>query len=527
MVCPELKLSDIQPYLGLAAFTEQDAEFFFGRRREVERLLESLRREPRFLAVMGPSGSGKSSVIQAGLMPELRRGGLPGSEKWGIITARPGDRPAENLEAKGLAWAQSGLAEAAACWLAKNPDKNRLVLILDQFEELLATAAPQVQKDFFSQLQALLESDLQITLMLVMRDDFFSRFAKEAPAALFEWVQRGFVHISAALEEGELREMIVGPAKKVGLQFEEGLEDSVVKDVLETTAKGERAGRSTVLPLLEFALTQLWERRRDGFLTHDAYSAVGGVTGSLTQWADQAYQSLAKDGLGDVARHVLTELVNLGDERQNLPDSRRRRSLQDISPQESQKEAVHRVVQRLADARLVTTSFDRQSGQETVEIIHDSLIREWARLRQWLKEDRSFLAWDREMEKRAHAWEETSPDKSKRDEGRLLRGLDLGEAQRWLEKRSNDIGQQQQGYIQAGLALQEKERSEKERRRRSIMMGLALFSAIALVLSGIALWEWNLSDQKTEEALSLYLASQSEQIKPTTGSDYSFTTKQI
>ena len=127
MVCPELNLSDIQPYLGLAAFTEHDAEFFFGRKREVDRLLDSLRREPRFLAVMGPSGSGKSSVIQAGLMPELRRGGLPGSDKWGIITARPGDRPLENMEAKGLAWAQSGLAEAAAGWLVKNPDKNRLV----------------------------------------------------------------------------------------------------------------------------------------------------------------------------------------------------------------------------------------------------------------------------------------------------------------------------------------------------------------------------------------------------------------
>ena len=138
------------------------------------------------------------------------------------------------------------------------------------------------------------------------------------------------MHISAALEEGELREIIEGPAKKVGLQFEEGLVEVIVKDVLETTTLGERAGRSTVLPLLEFALTKLWERRENGFLTHDAYSTIGGVTGSLTQWADQAYQSLAKDGLGDVARRVLTELVNLGDERQGVPDSRRRRTLDDF-----------------------------------------------------------------------------------------------------------------------------------------------------------------------------------------------------
>ena len=515
MVCPELQLKDVQPYLGLAAFSESDAEFFFGRKREVERLVESLRREPRFLAVLGPSGSGKSSVIQAGLIPDMRRARGPGSDRWGIITARPGDRPLENLEAKVLIGASSGLVDAAASWLAKNPDKIRLMLILDQFEELFAVASLEVQKDFLIQLEGLLQSDLPITLMLVMRDDFFSRFAKEAPPGLFEWVQRGFVHISSALDEGELREIIQGPAKKVGLQFEAGLEEAIVKDVLETTANGERAGRSTVLPLLEFALTQLWERRSDGFLTHEAYSKIGGVTGSLTLWADQAYQSLAKDGLGEMARRVLTELVNPGDERQNLPDSRWRRSLQVICAQENQKEAVHRVVHRLADARLVTTSFDEQSKQETVEIIHDSLIREWARLRQWLQEDRSFLAWKREIEKKTDAWAE-----GKRDEGRLVRGLDLSEAQRWQEQRSNEIGKEEQEYIQASLALQERERAEKEKNRRRWMKGLTAFSAIALILSVMAVFEWNQADQKTEEALALYLASQSEQIKAVSGSDY-------
>ena len=126
----------------------------------------------------------------------------------------------------------------------------------------------------------------------------------------------------------------------------------------------------------------------------------------------------------------------------------------------AEKDAARKVVMKLADARLVTTSYDQQTKLETVEIIHDSLIREWGRLRQWLREDRSFLAWKREMEKKAEAWEE-----GKRDEGRLLRGLDLGEAQRWLEERSNDIGEKEQRYIQASLALQERERTEKERRR--------------------------------------------------------------
>jgi WD40 repeat protein len=512
MICLQLVLSDVQPYLGLAAFGEADAEFFFGRRREVERLLASLGHEPRFLAVLGPSGSGKSSIVQASLIPQLRRGGVPGSDSWGIITARPGDRPQENLEARGLDGAGKGLAEAARSWLAKSPDNTRLVLVLDQFEELLATVSSEKRQDFLEQLGELLEADLPITLLLIMRDDFFSRLAKEAPPSLFEWVQRGFVHISAGLDESELKEIIEGPAGKVGLQFEEGLAEVVVKDVL---VGGERAGRSTILPLLEFALTELWRRRKEGYLTHEAYSAIGGVTGSLTQWADQAYQSLCNEGLGEMARRVLTELVNLGDERQGIPDSRRRRTLEDFGNDAAGMEAARKVVMRLADARLVTTSFDQQNKQETVEIIHDSLIREWGRLRQWLREDRSFLAWDRELEKKAAAWEE-----GKRDEGRLLRGLDLSEAESWRENRGRDLGEAEERLIAASLSLQERERREKEQRRKRIILGLAAFSALALVLAGAAFWQWNLSEQKTGEALGLYLASQSMPIEPTSESDW-------
>lgn len=128
------------------------------------------------------------------------------------------------------------------------------MLILDQFDEIFATASPADAAFFMGELQTLLEADLPLTLMLIMRDDFFSRLGREAPPALFQWVQRGFMHISATLEECEIAEIIEGPAEKIGLQFEEGLVQAMVRDVL---AGGERAGRSTVLPLLEFALTQM------------------------------------------------------------------------------------------------------------------------------------------------------------------------------------------------------------------------------------------------------------------------------
>jgi hypothetical protein len=133
-ICPLLKISDIQPYLGLAAFTENDSRFFFGRQKTVQALAEALKSRPRFLLVMGPSGSGKSSVVQAGLIPELRRGTIPGSDRWAILVARPADRPFENLESKGLEGASKSLVEAAAQWLKKQAGAEWMLLVLDQFE---------------------------------------------------------------------------------------------------------------------------------------------------------------------------------------------------------------------------------------------------------------------------------------------------------------------------------------------------------------------------------------------------------
>ena len=432
-IYPAIAASDVRPYMGLAAFTEKDAEFFFGRKKLVEGLEEALHARPRFLLVMGPSGSGKSSVVQAGLIPRLRQGSVPGSDRWGIVVARPADRPFENLERAGLRGAYAGLAEAVRGWMARNPGQEKLLLILDQFEEFLVTCPPDLRQRLWEGLKILLDSDIEITIMAVMRDDFYSRFASDAPPAVLAWTQRGFFQVGSALEKEELEEIIREPARRVGLRLEEGLAEVIINDVLESGREGGgRAGRSTVLPLLEFALTQLWERREQGQLTHQAYQAIGGVTGSLTAWADQVCRSLEHDGLGQVARRVFTDLVNLGDGA--LPDSRRQRRLADFlhdEKDEKEMEAVRRVVQRLADARLVTTSLDK--GEESVQIIHDSLIREWARLQRWLKKDRAFLSWQRELEREAREWRETSTgEASGRDEGRLLRGRRLEEAERWL-----------------------------------------------------------------------------------------------
>lgn len=221
-IYPAIAASDVRPYMGLAAFTEKDAEFFFGRKKLVEGLEHALHARPRFLLVMGPSGSGKSSVVQAGLLPRLRQGAVPGSDRWGIVVARPADRPLENLERAGLRGAYAGLAEAVPGWMARNPGRERLLVILDQFEEFLVTCPPEERRRLWEGLKTLLDSDIEITVMAVMRDDFYSRFASDAPPAVLTWTQRGFFQVSSALEKEELEEIIREPARRVGLRLEEG-----------------------------------------------------------------------------------------------------------------------------------------------------------------------------------------------------------------------------------------------------------------------------------------------------------------
>lgn len=489
-VCPALQLSDLCPYRSLEAFCEADAEFFFGRERVVERLVESLRREPRFLAVLGPSGSGKSSLVQAGLIPHLRRGAVPGSDRWGVMVARPTEQPFHQLAAQGLTGAPEDLAGAVQAWLENHPDQERLVLVLDQFEELMVTAPQEVRLAFLAQLTALLEASLPVTIVLVLRNDFYSRFAREA-TALLPWLERGLVNVPPMLTRAELQDIIAGPARAVGLTFEAGLVVDILQNALESAAAGEeQMGRSTILPLLEFALTQLWERRQDGVMTHEAYEAIDGVTGGLTRWADQSYYGLGKEHQR-LARRLLTDLVHLGDESQGLPDSRRRRPLETLYRSKPEQEAVHEVVRRLADARLLVTGRDLEREQEVVELIHDALLQEWGLLHSWLEEDRRFLAWRQALEERLRLWEESAPAvPTRRDPGRLLRGRDLAEAERWLTERWDDLRTEEQAFIEISLT--------RARRVRRLIVGAVTLAF--LVVSVLALLAWSQRNQAIHEA---------------------------
>jgi WD40 repeat protein len=406
-IYPEIQPSETCPYNGLDPFTDETSQFFFGREHLTEKLLNTMRSGTRFLAVFGPSGSGKSSVVRAGLLPALKNGRLPGSQKWEQIIIRPADDPFEQLKLAGL----NSLDIKG--FLESHKYVDRILLFVDQFEELFTLCTSDVREQFVKILAKELESS-GLLLIISMRDEFYSLLhANAAPLAQSDHIK--VENIPGTLKNEELIAMIEKPSGAVGLSLEEGLTELIVNDL---TRNGD--ARSSTLPLLEFALKQLWEKRRDGWLTHDAYQMVGGVTGSLARWADDAYSDLSKsDQL--LAESLLTSLVHLGDKAQGWPDTRRRRKIEELilSPRASH------VLKHFIDRRLLV------SIRENLELIHDTIIREWTRFANWLDENRNYLTWQQKLSERYQEWEKGN--------GELLRGRDLDVAQDFWSKRRVDL----------------------------------------------------------------------------------------
>lgn len=335
-ICPILRPSDIRPYRGLNTFTEKHHEYFFGRQQVVDRLLSILKIKPPLAAVLGPSGSGKSSVVQAGLIPQLRQGKIFGSDQWGIIIHRQyDDNPFDSLAREGLESAEKGLVKAAQSWLEQNRgEEKRLLLVMDQFEQLLAERSELRLREFLKQFIELVEARLNVTVVLVMRDDFIPRLAQQSSTLFNRVLESGSgYHVPGELSRDELTAIVQNPAESVGLRFQKGLVDIIVNDALDTADPddtGVAVAHTTILPLLELTLDQLWEAdHRQGELTHDTYNLIGGVAGALARWANEAYDSLG-DEERNLARRVLIDLVYVGDESQRVPDSRRRRSINDL-----------------------------------------------------------------------------------------------------------------------------------------------------------------------------------------------------
>ena len=480
-VCPHLRLTDECPYRGLSTFTEEDRAVFFGREQAIKELLKKLGANPQFLAVFGPSGSGKSSLVRAGVIPRLQEEHRPQDKAWSVIVTRPADNPFKQFSDQGLNFEPGGLIDGVRGWLKHHPDKQRLLLVIDQFEELFVTC-PEAQRRLFIKQLIQLRDESFATVIIVMRNDFYSQFVEHE--ALREWLAMsgGAIDIPQTLKRNDLLEIILKPAERYRLRFEPALPELIMRDVMEESShpgdEDEETAQCTVLPLLEFVLTQLWEQRQQGVLTSDAYRAIGGVAGGLTQWANQVLTRLGEERLPLVER-VFLALVHLGDETSRQPDSRQPTSLASLTAlgrNDGERAALQYVIQELVTARLLVIQGDKQGHENTVEIIHEALLQHWPALKHWIDKDRDFLQWRQKLEQRAHDWRETNlKDVSQRDEGRLLRGRDLAAAEGMVNTRGDELTARQREYI---LTSQKQMTDELEQeRQRSTALSEALETA--------------------------------------------------
>ena len=484
------------PYKGLQAFQEADADDFFGRQRLVERLLSRLGDEaesPRFLSVVGPSGSGKSSVVKAGLIPSLRSGALNGSDDWFITEMVPGTHPLEEIEAALLRIAVNppdsllALLNEDARGLARAvkrvvPGDNEVLLVIDQFEEVFTMVEDEQERAHFlnNLLEAAADPRSRVRILLTLRADFYDR-----PLLYPEFGElvRQSTEVVLPLNAEELEQAIRNPAERVGLQLEPGLVTAIIGDI------GEQPG---ALPLLQYALSELYERRDGNRLTTEAYEASGRVIGALARRAEELYKQADSQGQL-LIRQLLLRLVTLGE---GTEDTRRRvQQLELLSGEDARDEHMLAIIQRYGKYRLLTFDRDPTTRTPTVEVAHEALIRQWPRLRGWIESNREDLQIQRRLTVATQEWLNAGQDASF-----LASGARLSQFESWAEDTELSLNQQEQDYLHSSLAERQEREAEEaarqaheatlERRSRQrlqlLVVVMALAVVVALLLSGFA-----------------------------------------
>ncbi|GAA6615430.1 CHAT domain-containing protein [Scytonema sp. NUACC26] len=476
--------TDKCPYRGLFAFREEDAPFFFGRESFSQILVEAVHSKP-LVAVIGPSGSGKSSVVFAGLIPRLRQEG-----HWRIISFRPGSKPFHALAAAlisqqelqtkfdqleeitqladYLRYEENSLHFVLQSILKKNPG-TRLLLVADQFEELYTLCRDTQKRQVF--LDRLIEATnlSDFTVILTLRADFLAQSLSYRPFA--DALQYRDLKLGPMNRE-ELQATVEKPAGLFGVTLESGLTERIIEAV--SASAGD-------LPLLEFALQELWAKQSNAQLLHATYNDIGGVKTSVASYAEQVYARL-NETEQEQARQIFLQLVRLGE---GTGETRRLATREEVGNESWS------LVIRLASERLVVTGRDEATGRETVEIVHEALIREWERLRQWIELDRDFRTWLQGLRSAMYQWHING-----RDDDSLLRGKPLADAEEWLQKRANELISERI-FIEASLGLRHRERKQRDRLRRGIILGLAGSLVVALMFAGaagVAWWRTNISE---------------------------------
>jgi WD40 repeat protein/DNA-binding SARP family transcriptional activator len=428
------------PFKGLAPFEPDDHDFFFGRERLVEELVARLD-STAFLLLTGPSGSGKSSLLRAGLLPALegRR-----------VVIRPGPRPSVELT--------RALGSELPSTLGSLAPGERLVLAVDQLEEMFAAGVDAAERDAFlaALVDAAWDADRRAVILLALRGDFFGRLGSYAELADLVGSNHALV---GPMSPTELRRAIEGPAERVGLSVEPTLVDALVLDV---------AGEPGGLPLLSAALLDLWRDRAGSTLTLDAYQQTGGVRGAVARHAEAALHALPDDDEPAVKRIVLRLVAGGAGEAL----TRRRATLAELDADDPR---VSRVLDALVEMRLLV------AGDDSVELVHDALLDQWPRLTEWLEEDAEGRRVHRHVAEAAAAWHAAG-----RDPSDLYRGARLAATLDWADAAgpASQLNDLEREFLEESRTASEGEGERQRRTNRRLR--ILLVAAVLLVLAAAA-----------------------------------------
>ncbi|MFD5245607.1 hypothetical protein ACFWIW_13730 [Amycolatopsis sp. NPDC058340] len=450
------------PYIGLAAFGPDDAVRFFGRERLVGKLVARLS-DQRFLAVLGASGSGKSSLLRAGLLPALGEGSV-------TMLMTPGSRPLQEcavqfgaalgLAAGGLLTELTGhprnLGLAARQLVADR--EGDVVLVVDQFEEVFTLCQDADERAAFlaALVTATTEPESRTRVVLGIRTDFYTHCARHPE--LVEAMQDAQILVGPMSTE-ELRQAISRPAIDAGYRVENALVSRLVADA---------TGQPGVLPLLSHALLETWRRRHGNTLTLTGYESTGGIERSVAQTSEHTFTSLSEHQQR-LANQIFLRMTALGE---GTEDTKRRITREEVDADDPD---VAVVLDRLASSRLVTLD------DNGIEIAHEALIRGWPRLREWLAEDREGLRVHRQLTEATDAWESVG-----RDDGWLYRGARLSIARDWAGEHESALSQRERRFLEASVAIENQEQAVARRRTRRLRQLVALL-AVLLVLATAAM----------------------------------------
>lgn len=481
-------VAGVPPYKGLLFFDQSDADLFFGRETLTTHLVDrttdlATDASSRFLAIVGASGSGKSSLVRAGLAVALQR------SDWEVHIFTPTTNPLKML--------------AANYNSTRAKDGKHHLILVDQFEETFTLCRDENERAAFVErlLSIARDKSVKTTVVIALRADFYSHFAqypllREAVAAEQEYIGQ--------MTNEELRRAIEEPAKHGGWEFERGLVDLLLNDI---GADGTGQPEPGALPLLSHALLATWERRRGRTFTIEGYRASGGVRGAIAETAESVFNDRLNRSQQNLARGIFLRLTELGE---GTEDTRRRAALNELAHQSEETFQLRAVLNLLADARLITLN------EDSAEVAHEALIREWQRLHEWLSQDREGLRLHRHLTDSAREWEAREQDAAE-----LYRGARLAQMREWALSNEEVLNASERGFITASIEHEEHEELEREaQRQRELKVAQELAETqsrvakqlkqraafmtgafvLAIALAGVAIFFGNQANRNAAEA---------------------------